>query len=416
MMKMWNMLLVLGTFLLCIFATFLTRSGLIESVHTFAQNLEIAKIFLGFMSVATLVCAGLVYMRRDRLMPENHLGSFISREAAFIGNNLLFVGAMFAILWGTLLPLFSEQFGAKMSVGPPFFNRVTIPMGLILLALMGIGPIIAWRKASPRNLKRNFTWPLLVGLVVGAGFWLSGVRHLQAILTFTLGAFTLTTMFVEFKKGTRARAMIEGENAAKALIHLVQRNRRRYGGYIVHIGLVIVFMGFAGAAYVVENRIALLPGESAEITSPFGHTYRLTYLDMSVYPHQNGLTMAASTRVERNGRPVGILTAEQRTFWRRDELNSEVGIRRVWNEDLYLILAAIDDPNALIAGTNPSPMATFSIRVNPLVAWIWTGGIIVAFGTLVAMWPTGPAAPLPAGSSTVGSHGRARREQDLVEA
>jgi cytochrome c-type biogenesis protein CcmF len=416
MMKMWNMLLVLGTFILCIFATFLTRSGLIESVHTFAQNLDIAKIFLGFMSAVTLICAGLVYLRRDRLVAENHLESFISREAAFIGNNLLFVGAMFAILWGTMLPLFSEQLGQKMAVGPPFFNRVTIPMGLLLLALLGIGPIIAWRKASPRNLKRNFTWPLLAGILVGVGFWISGVRHLQVILTFALGAFTLTTVFVEFKKGTHARAVIEGENAAKALIHLVQRNRRRYGGYIVHVGLVVAFMGFAGAAYVVENRIALLPGESAEITSPFGHTYRLTYLDMSVYEHTNGLTMAASTRVERNGEPVGILTAEQRTFWQRDELNSEVGIRRVWNEDLYVILAAIDDPNALIAGTNPQPLATFAILVNPLVAWIWTGGIIVAFGTLVAMWPTVPSGQMPAENLVPSSGARARRERDLVEA
>src|SRR5690606_10798805 len=148
---------------LCIFATFLTRSGLIESVHSFAQNLDIAYIFLGFMSVATVFCALLVWWRRDRLESEATIESFLSREAAFVANNFLFVGAMFAVMWGTMIPLISEGFlGQKIAVGPPFFNHVTIPIGLILLALLGIGPIIAWRKASPRNLRRNFTLPLLV--------------------------------------------------------------------------------------------------------------------------------------------------------------------------------------------------------------------------------------------------------------
>lgn len=417
MMKMWNMLLVLGTFLLCIFATFLTRSGLIESVHSFAQNLEIAWIFLGFMSVATVVCAVLVYLRRDRLGPEHQLESFISREAAFIANNLLFVGAMFAVLWGTLFPLISEGFlGQKIAVGPPFFNRVTIPMGLILLFLLGVGPIIAWRKATPRNLKRNFTWPLLVGAVVGAGFVVSGVRDVQVILTFALGAFTLTTVFVEFRKGARARAVVEGEGLGKAFIHLIERNRRRYGGYVVHVGLVVMFMGFAGRAYTVEERVALLPGESMEIDSPFGHTYRLTYLDMSWYEVPNALTLTASMRVERDDAPVGVMTAEQLSFRQRQEMSTDVGIRRVWNEDLYLILAAIDDPNGFLAGTNPRPMATFTVLVNPLVPWIWSGGLIMAFGTLVAMWPTGSGGGVPVARSSVGAGARAaRRERELVE-
>ncbi|MDP9349316.1 MAG: heme lyase CcmF/NrfE family subunit, partial [Gemmatimonadota bacterium] len=360
MLKLWNVFLILGTFCLSIFATFLTRSGLIESVHSFAENTTIAYIFLGFLSALVLLSAGLVWWRRDRLQPENQLESFLSREATFLANNLIFVAAMFAVLWGTLFPLLTEGFfGQKIATGPPFFDRVNIPLGLLLLALMGIGPVIAWRKATPRNLTRNFTYPVGVALVTAAGLWVSGVRHGYALLTFVLGAFTLTTVAVEFWKGTRARASIEGEGRALAFLHLVQRNRRRYGGYLVHVGLVICFMGFAGKAFYVEKQMALLPGESLEIASPFGHTYRLTYQDMSWYTATNMTKLVASMEVEKDGERVGVMTAEKRSYRQREEVTSEVGIRRAWNEDLYLILAGIDDANGIIQGTNRRPVATF---------------------------------------------------------
>jgi cytochrome c-type biogenesis protein CcmF len=389
MLKMWNVLLILGTFLLCIFATFLTRSGLIESVHSFAQNLQIAYIFLTFMGVLTLICAGLVWWRRDRLQPDAQLESTLSREAAFLLNNLLFVAAMFAIMWGTLFPLISEGFlGQKINIAPPWYNKVTIPIGLMLLALLGVGPIIAWRKASPRNLKRNFLWPLLAGAVAAGALAAAGVRHTYVLLTFGFGAFTLATVVVEFYKGTRARARIEGEGVGKAFVHLIERNRRRYGGYIVHVGLVIMFMGFAGAAFDTDAQGTLLPGESMEIESAFGHTYRLQYQDMSWYTARNMTKLVASIRVERDGRPLGMMTAEKRSYRQREEVTSEVGIRRAWNEDLYLILAGIDDPNGVLMGTNPTPMATFQVQVNPLVPWIWVGGMIMALGTLIALWPS----------------------------
>jgi cytochrome c-type biogenesis protein CcmF len=402
MLKLWNVLLVLGTFLLSIFATFLTRSGLIESVHSFAQNLTIAWIFLGFLSALTLVSGGLVWWRRDRLQSEEQVTSWLSREAAFLANNLLFVGAMFAVLWGTMFPLITEGFlGQKIQVGPPFFNRVNIPIGLLLLALLGIGPIIAWRKASPRNLQRNFTLPLAVGLVTGGVLWTLGVRHAYALLTFALGAFTLATVVVEFYKGTRARASIEGEGVAPALLHLVLRNRRRYGGYIVHVGLVIGFMGLAGQAYDVEEQVVLQPGESTEVRSPFGHTYRLTYQDMSWYTATNMTKLIASLRVEKDGEPAGLITAEQRAYRQREETSTEVGIRRAWNEDLYLIMAGVDDPDGVLQGNNARPLTTFRVLVNPLVPWIWLGGVIMALGTLIAMWPAAEAptrarAPRPA--------------------
>jgi cytochrome c-type biogenesis protein CcmF len=400
MLKLWNVLLIIGTFLLSIFATFLTRSGLIESVHSFAQNLGIAYIFLGFLSALVIASAALVWWRRDAFEPENRLESAVSREAAFLLNNLVFVAAMLSILWGTLFPLISEGLmGQKISVGPPFFNRVNIPLGLILLALLGVGPVIAWRRATARNLVRNFTVPVGAGALAVAALAVAGVRHGYVLATFGLGAFTMTTIVVEFWKGTRARARIEGEGLGAALVHLVERNRRRYGGYVVHAGLVVMFMGFAGAAYNVEEQRALVPGESMEIRSPFGHTYTLTYQAISTYPAPNMTKIVAAVEVRKDGRYAGILTGEKRAYRQRDEIASEVGIRRAWNEDLYLILGGIDDISAVAAGTNPRPVTTFRVLVQPLVPWIWLGGLIMAIGTLVALWPGAeparPVAPRP---------------------
>ncbi|HEU0014692.1 MAG TPA: heme lyase CcmF/NrfE family subunit [Longimicrobium sp.] len=418
MLKMWNVLLIMGTFLLSIFATFLTRSGLIESVHSFAENLTISYIFLGFLSALILVSAGLVWWRRHAFQAENRLESFVSREAAFLLNNVLFVAVMFAVLWGTIFPLLSEGFlGRKIVVGPPFYARVNVPLGLLLLFLLGIGPVIAWRKATPRNLKRNFAAPLLAALVAAIALWLSGVRHTYALLTFVLGAFTMTTIVVEFWKGTRARASIESEGIVPAFIHLVQRNRRRYGGYLVHAGLVVMFMGFAGSAYDVEKQAALRPGETLEIRSPFGHTYTLTYQAMSAYPATNMTKVIASVDVAKDGRRVGTLTAEKRSYQQREEVVSEVGIRRAWNEDLYLILAGLDDANGVVTGTNPRPVATFRVLVNPLVPWIWFGGMIMALGTLIAMWPAAEAArPAPRLPRIREAAPAAEREPELVEA
>ena len=416
MLKLWNVLLILGTFLLSIFATFLTRSGLIESVHSFAQNLTIAYIFLGFLSALVLASAALVYWRRGAFEPDTRLESALSREGAFLLNNLVFVAAMLSVLWGTMFPLISEGFlGQKISVGPPFFNRVNIPLGLILLALLGIGPVIAWRKASARNLVRNFTVPVGMGALAAAILAVAGVRHGYVLLTFGLGAFTLTTIVVEFWKGTRARARIEGEGIGAAFVHLVERNRRRYGGYVVHAGLVVMFMGFSGAAYNVEKQVALTPGESMEIRSPFGHLYTLTYQAMSAYPATNMTKVVAAVEVRKDGRPAGMLTGEKRAYRQRDEIASEVGIRRAWNEDLYLILGGIDDINGVITGTNPRPVATFRVLVQPLVPWIWLGGLVMAIGTLVALWP-GAEPPRPAAPRAPVRAAKPADEPELVEA
>ncbi|HZG41379.1 MAG TPA: cytochrome c biogenesis protein CcsA, partial [Longimicrobium sp.] len=199
MLKMWNVLLIMGTFLLSIFATFLTRSGLIESVHSFAQNLTISYIFLGFLTVLVIVSAVLVWWRRESFAPESRLESAVSREAAFLLNNLVFVAAMLSVLWGTIFPLVSEGFtGQTITLGPPFFNRVNLPLGLLLLALLGVGPVIAWRKATARNVRRNFALPVSVGVVTGVVLWIVGARNTYALLTFALGAFVMATIVIEF--------------------------------------------------------------------------------------------------------------------------------------------------------------------------------------------------------------------------
>jgi cytochrome c-type biogenesis protein CcmF len=417
MLKLWNVLLILATFLLSIFATFLTRSGLIESVHSFAQNLTISWIFLGFLSFLVIASAALVWWRRGAFEPDNRLESAVSREGAFLLNNLVFIAAMLTVLWGTMFPLISEGLtGDKITVGPPFFNRVNIPLGLLLLGLLGIGPVIAWRKATGRNLVRNFATPVGVALAVGAVLWLTGVRHTYALLTFVLGSFTMTTIVVEFWKGTRARARIEGEGLALAFVHLMERNRRRHGGYVVHAGFVVMFMGFAGAAYDVEKQVSLRPGEQMKIASPFGHTYTLTYQAMSAYPATNMTKVIASMDVRKNGRPAGVLTAEKRSYRQREEVASEVGIRRAWNEDLYLILAGIEDINGVVQGTNPRPIVTFRVLVQPLVPWIWMGGLIMAIGTLVALWPGAEPARPAAVKPRVRVGKMVDAEPELVEA
>ncbi|MBT8336061.1 MAG: heme lyase CcmF/NrfE family subunit [Gemmatimonadetes bacterium] len=403
MLKIWNMGLVILTFLLTIFATFLTRSGLIESVHTFATELKIAFIFLGFMATILMVGLVLVLYRLPSLKSENQIESFVSREAAFVFNNLILLGATFAVLWGTLLPLISEGFtGQEIAVGPPFFNRVNLPIGLALLALMGIGPVIAWRRASKRNLKKNFVWPLGVGVLTAAALWIAGARHGMALLTFGISAFVMTIIVVEFWKGTRARARIEGEGVAKAFYHLIARNRRRWGGYIVHVGVVLIFTAFAAAPWYGEFLQTLEPGETMVAESPLGHTYEMTYEGMSTNvrdPDKNLQWQAvALVSVRRDGEPLGTFTTEKRRYIRPEaQIVTEVGIKQFPMEDLYIILADAD-LERILQGDAGGQAVTFNVLVKPLIAWIWAGGLILTFGSLISMWPSAERVKTPSSS------------------
>ena len=385
MLKKWNLALIIGSWLLSIFGTFITRSGVISSVHSFTQS-NVGYFFLFFL-IAAATASFAVYARRLPLLTaETRLESMVSREASFLFNNLLFVGIAFSVLWGTLFPILSELVqGTKVTVGPPFFNQVNIPLGLALLGLTGIGPLIAWRRASLPNLQRQFAVPVTVGVFTALVLLVGGMRDLYALMAIALGAFVAATVVQEFARGARARHRQYGEAYALALGRLLGRNRRRYGGYIVHTGMVVLFIAFAGMAFKTETEATLRPGESAVLKSPYGWTYTFTHLGVSQYDALNRQVTAATLEVARDGKRLGVLTTEKRqhvdglgrpTF----QPSTEVGIRSDLREDLYVVLAGL---------VNGTEQAVFRFTINPLVWWVWYGGMIVALGGLIVMWPGG---------------------------
>lgn len=385
MLKRWNLMLIIGTFLLSIFGTFITRSGVIASVHSFTQS-SVGYYFLAFLVMTGVLSFTLLYTKWDRLEAEVELESMVSREAAFLFNNLILVGIAFSVLWGTLFPILSELVqGTKVTVGPPFFNKVNVPLGLALLALTGIGPLIAWRKASINNLKRQFLWPIAAGIIVGAAVAVMGVRGFYPLMAMALAGFVAGTVTQEFYRGSRARHRIHGESYPMAAMRLVGRNRRRYGGYIVHVGILLLFVAFAGYAFRVDQEATLLPGESAELASPFGHTYTLTHLGVSQYEYLNRFVSQATVAVEKDGVPIGRMSSEKRQHinsLREFEFqpSTEVGIRSTLQEDLYIVYAGS------VEGTEE---AVYRFTINPLVLWVWIGGVVLIIGGIITMWPGG---------------------------
>ena len=385
MLKRWNFSLVIGTFLLSIFGTFITRSGVIASVHSFTQS-NVGYFFLAFLVIAAVLAFTLLYTRWSLLEADVQLESVVSREAAFLFNNLLLVGIAFSVLWGTLFPILSELVrGTKITVGVPFFNRVNVPLGLLLLALTGVGPLIAWRKASTSNLKRQFIAPVASGLITLVALLATGVRDFYATVALALAGFVAGTIVQEFYRGTRARRRMHGESLPLAFGRLIGRNRRRYGGYIVHLGVLIYFVAFAGMAFKREQEATLKPGESVEMSSPFGHRYRFTHMGISQYEALNRIVSAATVEVTKDGRSLGLMTSEKRqhvdSFKRPTfEPSTEVGIRSNLQEDLYIVYAGSVD------GTEE---AVYRFNINPLVWWVWFGGFVLALGGILTMWPGG---------------------------
>src|SRR3954467_1859664 len=312
MLKRWNFGLITGTFLLSIFGTFITRSGVIASVHSFTQS-NVGYFFLAFLVVAAVLSFTLLHTRWGLLEAEVRLESMLSREAAFLFNNLLLVGIAFSVLWGTLFPILSELVkGTKITVGPPFFNRVNVPLGLLLLGLTGVGPLIAWRKASAANLRRQFIVPVAAGGVTLVLLLVAGMRDFYAVVALALAGFVAGTIGQEFYRGIRARHRMHGESPVLAFARLIGRNRRRYGGYIVHAGILIYFVAFAGMAFRRQQEATLKPGEAIEMSSPFGHRYRFTHMGISQYEALNRIVSAATLEVTKDGRPIGLITSEKR--------------------------------------------------------------------------------------------------------
>jgi cytochrome c-type biogenesis protein CcmF len=387
MLKKWNLALIIGSWLLSIFGTFITRSGVISSVHSFTQS-NVGYFFLVFLVVSGTLSFWLYSRRLPLLQAEATLESMVSREASFLFNNLLLVGIAFSVLWGTLFPILSELVsGTKVTVGPPFFNQVNIPLGLALLAVTGIGPLIAWRRSSLPNVRRQFAVPAAAGVLTLLALLTAGMRDGWAIAAISLGGFVFATIVQEFARGIAARHRQYHEAWPLAFGRLIARNRRRYGGYIVHTGIVILFIAFSGMAFKRETEATLRPGESVTLRSPYGYPYTFTHLGISQYDALNRQVTAATVEIARNGKRIGLLTTEKRQHVDAEgnptfQPSTEVGIRSDLREDLYVVLGGV---------VNGTEQAVYRFTINPLVWWVWYGGMIVALGGLIVMWPGGGA-------------------------
>ncbi len=382
MLRKWNVVLVVVSFLLAIFGTFITRSGVIESVHSFAQS-PVGPWFATFFFLSVGITAFLVGTRLRDLEAKAELESLVSREAAFLYNNLVLVGIAFAVMWGTIFPIISEWVkGTKITVGPPFFNSVNVPLGLLLLLLTGVGPLIAWRKASASNLKRQFLTPTVTGVVVGGALLALGMRNGYALMAYALCGFVTGTIVQEFYKGIRARQTIHEESLIVAFFRLIGRNRRRYGGYIVHAGVVMLFAAFAGLAFKTDHDVTLKPGESYQVQDPYGHTWRFVSQGVSTNQQPNRDVIAVALETYRDGKPMGLTTSEKRQYLDSQgqplfQPITQVAIRTTPQLDTYVVLA----------GVRGADTAEFRVTFNPLVVWVWTGGYLMLLGGLIVMWP-----------------------------
>ena len=377
MMKVWNMSLILLTFVMTIFGTFITRSGLIQSVHTFDEA-TLGYYFLGLLFFIIVVCTALIISRLPLLKSKNELDSFLSREAGFLFNNLLLLGIAFATFWGTIFPIISEAIrGVKITVGPPFYNQVNVPIGLALLALIGIGPIIAWRRATWSNLKKNFLKPLIVAVVGGAVLFpivpLSSRSEVYTYITFILCFFVLSSMLIEFYKGTMAR-QASSDSIVGALGSLIWNNKRRYGGYTVHIGVVMIYAGIAASSsYGIHTEKRLTIGETIEIRD-----YMLRYEKLAAIQATSVKTrIIAQLAVEKDGKRIWTARPEKEFYKGQNQPVSEVDVRSTLASDLYVILADFSEDES----------ATIKVYHNPMVKWLWTGGWVIALGTMVCAWP-----------------------------
>ncbi len=375
MMKVWNMVLISGTFFLCIFGTFLTRSGVVSSVHAFAQS-PIGKYFVYFLAIGIAATLYLILDRSKYLKSEARLESVVSRESSFMFNNLILVASCFAVLWGTLFPVISEAVtGEKISVDAPFFNRINIPIALGLMLLTGVGPLIAWRRSSVESLKRAFLWPSVAALALMAGLGALGVwEHPYALVSFGLCMFVAATIFSEFWKGASAISAKSGVGLIPSAIELTHRNTRRYGGYLVHMGIVFMFIGYTGAAFNQDVTKEVAPGGSFQL----GH-YNLKVTNMEQGENDNYTWQKITVDASRGSQTIGTLEPARRFYKSSQQPTSEVAIRRRLNEDLYLNFAGV---------SNDNQRAVVQAYVFPLVSWIWIGYWVLALGTLVCLIPS----------------------------
>ncbi|HMH14600.1 MAG TPA: heme lyase CcmF/NrfE family subunit [Edaphobacter sp.] len=383
MMKSWNVWLIFSTFLLTILGTLLTRSGIVSSVHAFAQS-SIGDWFYGFILIVFAVCLFTFFKQKDHLKSENKLESLVSRESSFLFNNLVLLAACFTVLWGTLFPVLSEYVqGSKVTVGAPFYNRVNLPIGLFLLFLTGIGPLLAWRSTSLRSIRRNFVLPSIAMGVAFVGLIASGVHpwsagddlqaELFSLITFSLAAGVITAIASEFLRGASVVKKQTGKNLFASTILLVRRNTRRYGGYLVHFGIVVMFIGIAGGAFNQSREQEMGFGDEMRMGP-----YRLVCQSFTQDSNPNFDTEYALLDVYKNGRKITQLSPEKRFYTASQQTSTIVANHSTLQTDLYVIYE----------GKNPdTDKPIIKVFLNPLMNWIWIGVAIVVMGTLVALVP-----------------------------
>ena len=396
MLKVWNMWLIFATFMLSIFGTFLTRSGVVSSVHAFAQS-SIGTWFVVFLSIILVVCGVFYVMNHEHLRSEHRLESLVSRESSFLFNNLLFVVACFAVLWGTLFPILSDWVqGHKITVGPPFFNRVMIPVALLVLLLTAVGPLLCWGKTSVDSLKRNFLWPTIGALAIAAFLiatpvsWGSpfGMRpwhdisYLYSLMAITLSALVAFTVISEFIRGGHVISRHTGQNLFASMVHLAHRNTRRYGGYIVHFGVIVIIIGFAGAAFNQDKEKEMGFGDKMAIGP-----YTLVCRSYTQEDKPNYGSEWAIIDVFKGDRQIDTLYPERRFFKASQQMNTRPTIHSTLNEDLYLVYEGQNEDTG---------RPIIKAHLNPLVMWIWMGVWIMIAGTVIALIPNAAAVRVPA--------------------
>jgi cytochrome c-type biogenesis protein CcmF len=375
MLKVWNVALVIVTFFLTIFGTFMTRSGVVQSVHAFGEDRQLAWMFTVFMIVMLTGSFALMIYRLPLLRSRHSLDSWVSREAAFLANNWVLLFSAFFVLFATMFPTLSEAVtGQRLTVGADFFNKWMKPIGLILLLLTGIGPLLAWRKSTVANLRNQFLWPTLSAVVVGGGVRALGIPVWASGLCFALCGFVTATIVQEFVRAAKVRHDATGTDLFTALVGLFSRERRRYGGYVIHVGIVLMFLGFAGNGFNRDETVLLKPGQQVNL-----NPYVVKYVSLSVTDDGQKQMVTGHVEVMRHGKPYDSMYPA-RWFYRKHESEptTEVAIHRSLSDDLYIVLAGYDVE---------TQSSTFKVVINPLIDWIWFGIGVIIIGTVIALLP-----------------------------
>ena len=376
MLRVWNVTLVIVTFFLTLFGTFMTRSGVVQSVHAFGEDRQLALMFTSFMSFTLIFSFGWLIYRLPMLKARNEFDSWASKEAAFLANNWVLLFSAIFVLFATMFPTLSEAVaGERLTVGPPFFNQWMTPVGLILLVLTGVGPLLAWRSSTLANMRQQFTWPIVAGLVAGAVSYGVGIRVWTSGLCFALCGFVAGTIVQEFVRGASVRRQSTGTDLITAMIGLVSRNKRRYGGYVVHAGIVLMFLGFAGEGFGRDEQALLKPGQTVQVDR---YVLRLDSI-RATDDDQKQMVTAHITVTDEAGKALGSMSPAKWFYRSRpDQPTTEVAIRRSLAEDLYIAMAGFE---------LGEQTASVEVHVNELVNWIWIGFGLLAVGTGIALLP-----------------------------